>query len=49
MGHKNHKRDKNTPTQAIVTPDKKDRKTGMTIPDESHVMEAKQYVDQNKK
>lgn len=47
--NKQKKKKPDVPTQAILTPDSRYPKTGIARPDESHVIQAKQYVDENHK
>lgn len=51
MSHKNNQKNRNNQNnpQAIVTPDARDTQTNRAIPNQNHVKEAKNFVDQNQK
>ncbi len=47
--NKNNRNNMQGTTQAIVTPDSRDNATNRAVPNDTHVKEAKDFVDQNKK
>ena len=46
---KSNRKKSEKPTQAILTPDARDRRTGRAIPDPGHVEAAKKFVEENQK